>query len=103
MTDLKKMASAGFGDMVKAVVDVERTLNWRAKNNPAYAQKAFERALELLDLTQEKATTFSRRREIAGLRESFVDFIFGENEFQSSEALWKKYFFYFTFAARKNL
>jgi hypothetical protein len=31
--------------------EVERALIWKAKNNPDYSMRAFERALELLDLT----------------------------------------------------
>ena len=82
--------------------EVERALNWQKKNNPVYCQKAVDRALELLDLTLEAVTTFPQRREIARLREAFVDYFCGTNEFQSTELLWKKYFLNFTYAARKN-
>jgi hypothetical protein len=40
---LEQMANIGS--------EVERALNWRRKNNPTYSQRAFERALELIDLT----------------------------------------------------
>ena len=39
--------------------EVERALNWRIKKNTDYAQKAFERALELIDLTLDKDTNLS--------------------------------------------
>ena len=91
---LEQMANIGS--------EVERALNWRAKNNPGYCQKAFYRALELIDLTLEAVTTFPRRKELARTREVLADYFFGENQFGSTEASWRKYFFHFTFAARRN-
>lgn len=91
---LEQMANIGS--------EVERALNWQAKNNSAYSQKASSRALELTDLTLEAVDTFPRRKELARLREALVDYFFGENEFRSTEASWRKYFFHFTYAARRN-
>jgi len=82
--------------------EVERALNWKAKNNDAYCQRAFERALELTDLTLGRATGFARLKEIARLREAMVDYFFGSNQFISTEKSWKRYFLNFTYAARKN-
>ena len=82
--------------------EVERALNWQAKNNFPYCQKAFSRALELTDLALERAPTFPRRKELARVREALVDYFFGENQFKSTEASWRKYFFHFTYAARRN-
>ncbi|MDP2912939.1 MAG: hypothetical protein Q8N91_02910 [Candidatus Omnitrophota bacterium] len=82
--------------------EVERALNWRAKNNSAYCRRALERALELLGLTLEGMTDFARLREIARVREAIADYFFGENYFSSTEELWRKYFSHFTYAARKN-
>lgn len=83
--------------------EVERALNWQAKNNPAYCQKASNRALELTDLALEHAATFPRRKELARLRESLVDYFFCDDEFKSTGASWRKYFYHFAYAARKNL
>ena len=82
--------------------EVERALNWRAKNNPAYSEQAFGRALELTDLTLETASTLSRRREVARVREALVDYFSGANSFASTETSWKKYFLQFAFAARRD-
>lgn len=82
--------------------EVERALNWRAKNNSAYCQQAFERALELIDLTLESLKKFPQLKELARLRESLVDYFLGTNQFKSTESLLRKYFFCFTYAARKN-
>ena len=94
MSFIEQMANVGS--------EVERALMWKSKNNDDYSQKAFERALELLDLTLEGAESLARLKEIARVREAMVDYFLGANEFKSSDALWKKYFFHFAYAVRKN-
>jgi len=88
--------------MANIASEVERALNWKAKGNIVYCQKASERALELVDLTLENATTFSRRKELSRVREALADYFWGDNQFFSSEKSWRKYFFYFSYAARRN-
>ena len=83
--------------------EVERALNWQAKNNPDYSQKAFERALELLDLTLQVTRNFPRLKEVARVREAIVDFFAGENQYGSTAASWRKYFHAFTYAARAHI
>ena len=82
--------------------EVERALNWKAKNNTVYSQKAFERALELLDLTLDSQKRFPRLRELARFREVLVDYFFGVNEYQSTDQSWRKYFLPFNFLARRE-
>lgn len=94
LTLLEQMANIGS--------EVERALNWRAKNNSVYSQKAFERALELIDLTLENTRRFPCLKEVARVREVLVDYFFGNNQYQSTESSWRKYFFYFTLAVRKD-
>ena len=88
--------------MANIASEVERALNWRAKNNPAYAQRALERALELLDLTLIEPGSASRLRELTTVREALVDFFTGNNVSASTDALWRKYFAPFTYAARRT-
>ena len=88
--------------MANIASEVERALNWRAKENPAYCQRAFERALELIDLTLEDPKNINRLKELTRVREAAVDFFVCGNEFQSCEASWKKYFSHFSYAARRN-
>ena len=94
MTLVEQMANIGS--------EVERALNWRIKKNEEFSQKAFERALELIDLTLDSTAGFARLKEIARLREVLVDYFCGTNEYQSTEESWRKYFRHFTFAVRKN-
>ena len=94
LSSLERMANIGG--------EVERALSWRAKNNAEYSSLAFERALELIDLSLECSNTPSHLREISRMREALVDYFHGANEFGSTEASWKKYFFYFAYAARRK-
>lgn len=82
--------------------EVERSLSWRAKQNADYSQKAFERALELVDLTLESVTGMARLKELARVREAIVDFFIGSNQFKSTETSWRKYFQPFAYAARSH-
>lgn len=91
---LEQMANIGS--------EVERALNWRAKQNADYSQKAFERALELVDLTLDSITGLARLKELSRLREAIVDFFAGSNQFKSTEASWRRYFLPFTYASRRN-
>ena len=92
---LEQMANVGS--------EVERALNWKAKNNPARSDKAFDRALELLDLTLDCPRNRPHLKEIARAREVCVDFFRGENEFVSSANSLRKYFLQFACAARKEI
>lgn len=92
---LEQMANIGS--------EVERAMSWKKKQYPAYSQMAFERSLELIDLTLESVSGKARLKELARLREAIVDFFAGPNEFQSTENAWRRYFSPFTFAARRHL
>lgn len=80
--------------------EVERAILWRKKASNSDSQKAFERALELLDLTITSPKNKKRLRELTRLREVLVDYFFGKNEYSSSNKLWHNYFYPFNYAAR---
>ena len=82
--------------------EVERALNWQAKHNAAYCQQAFERCLELIDLTLDSVKVFGRLKELARLREGIVDYFFGTNQFKFTDKSLRSYFLNFIFTARKN-
>ena len=81
--------------------EVERTMSWRRKNGD-YSNRAFERALELLDLTLADPKNKMRLKEVARLREALVDYFKFDNQYHSSDKLWKNYFFPFNYLARKG-
>lgn len=91
---LEQMANVGS--------EVGRAVAWRAKGRPDDAQRAFERALELMDLTLASATGFPRLKELARVREAWVDYFAGANEYRSTEASWHRYFLEFAYAARRQ-
>lgn len=78
--------------------EVYRTIKW--KNNKDFANKAFERALELFDLTMMDPKNRKRLKEVARARELFADYIVGNNQYKSSADQWQKYFYNFNYAAR---
>ncbi|MDD5195182.1 MAG: hypothetical protein PHQ96_05900 [Candidatus Omnitrophica bacterium] len=88
--------------MANIASEVERTLNWKAKHNDVYSQRAFERTLELMDLTVETARGYPKLKELCRLREVLVDYFLGENQFKFNETALRKYFSNFTYAARRN-
>jgi hypothetical protein len=89
---LEQMANIGS--------EIERTIKWKQKGNREYQRLAFERALELLDLTIEDRNNLARLREIVRVREALADFFAFDNAYNSTSQQWQKYFLSFAFAAR---
>ena len=81
--------------------EVHRAIIWREKNEKD-SKLAFERALELLDLTIEDSRNRRRLKELLRLRSALVDFFVGNNEFNSSDKIWENYFYQFNYAANIN-
>lgn len=79
--------------------EVERAISWKNKNNKEYSIMAFERALELIDLTLSDEKNRRRLNEISRVRESLADYFVGENQYSYSDQSWKNYFYVFGFAA----
>ena len=88
---LEQMANIGS--------DVERTISWKNKGDLAYSQQAFERALELIDLTIADPKNKGRRREVLRAREALIDHFMYDNEYGSTDESWQSYFFAFNYAA----
>lgn len=88
-----------FEQMANIGSEVERTIKWRDKDKK-YSQMAFERCLELVDLTVADTKNRDRLKEILRSREALVDYFVGENIYKSSDRLWQNYFYGFNYAAR---
>jgi hypothetical protein len=80
--------------------EIERTISWKAKGRKDYGDRAFDRAIELLDLTIADARNRKRLRELLRVREALADYFVFNNSYQSAPESWQKYFRYFLFAAR---
>lgn len=72
--------------------EVARALNRKDKD------MAFERALELLDLTMGDPKNKKRIMEVARVRELLCDYFLGRNIYSSTEQIWKDYFYSFGYA-----
>ena len=80
--------------------DIERTIQWKKAGNLEYSEKAFERALELLDFTMaDPKNRGPRLKEICRVREALVDHFVYDNEYGSTDELWQEYFYHFNYAA----
>ena len=80
--------------------EVERAILWKEKDNKDYSTKAIERALELLYLTIADEKNRKRLRELTRLREVLIDYFYADNQYGSSDKLWRTYFNAFGYAAR---
>lgn len=79
--------------------DVERTIQWRKKGNLEYSQQAFERALELLELTIADPKNRRRLKEIVRAREMLISYFMYDNQYGFTDEWWQKYFLDFAYAA----
>ena len=77
---------------------------WRARivgmGRSIFSEKAFIRALELLDLTIGDDRWKGRRKELTRVRELLCDAMFGGSAYGSDLASLDRYFFHFAVAAR---
>ncbi|OGD65764.1 hypothetical protein A2215_04700 [Candidatus Berkelbacteria bacterium RIFOXYA2_FULL_43_10] len=80
--------------------EVERTIIWKKKDEK-YAGLAFERALELIDMTRLDPKNKSRLGELCRMREIIVDWYY-DNKYHSTDKSWQNYFLAFNYYARIN-
>jgi hypothetical protein len=80
--------------------EVERAIKWKQKGRTDYMLLAFDRALELLDLTVSDEKNRHRLRELLRTREALADFFVFNNSYNSTDKIWCNYFNGFAFAAR---
>ena len=80
--------------------EVYRAINWRKKNNEEYAELAFERSLELFDLSKGSKLLYSEYKELLRMREIWVDYFKYDNVYNSTEEDINKYFMYSTIASK---
>ncbi|KKS34171.1 MAG: hypothetical protein UU95_C0016G0001 [Parcubacteria group bacterium GW2011_GWC2_42_12] len=89
-----------FEQMANIGSEVERAMRWKRTGNQKYSQLAFERALELLDLTISDGKNFKRLREVIRVREILADYFAFNNDYHSTDKSWKNYFYSFNYASR---
>jgi len=94
LTFIEQMANMGS--------EVERAIRWKQDGNENRFNRAFDRMLELIDLTAADPANRQRLRELMRVRESLVDFLLYDNSYRSTAVMWKKYFLNFACAARRG-
>ena len=78
--------------------DIERAIRWKQKGNVEYSQQAFERALDLLDLSIIDIKNRKRLKELTRMREVLIDYFVYDNEYGSTDQAWQNYFYPFNYA-----
>jgi len=92
MTLAQQMANIGS--------EVFRAIKSKSRNDDKSAELAFERALELFDLSLQDNKNLKRFVEIARARETFVDFFKYNNQYNQNEKSVNNYFLSFNYLAR---
>lgn len=80
--------------------EVERAISWHKRGNKEHFEKAFDRMLELLDLTIADPRWKTGRKELTRVRELLCDVFYGDNQYNTSFEFLQKYFYYFGLASR---
>lgn len=83
--------------------EVSRAIKWKSKNREKQCKEALYRSLELFDLSiDNKNLTSAQLGELLRAREVWVDFIFGDNDYNSSSANIQRYFDQFAIARERK-
>ncbi len=97
---LEKWTKLTFAmQMANIGADIDRAFIARRNGEHEASQRAFERALELFDLTKMDPRHSTKRKEICRLREIYVDFFMFDNEYQFTEEWFTDYFYRFNYYA----
>ena len=81
--------------------EVERCFKWKKKEQMTLANRAFERAVELLGLTILGCRTDGvKLKELLRVKECLIDSFAFDNRYGSSVQSWHSYFRPFNYAAR---
>jgi len=89
-----------FAQLANIGCDIERCIQWKRQGNLQDSNKAFERAMELLDLTiVDPKNKGCRLKELTRVREALKDHFVYNNEYYSTDEQWQDYFFSFNYAA----
>jgi len=73
--------------------EVIRAINWKEKGKENYSKEATLRAMELIDLTIKDKKNRYRLKEVLRLRELLADFLWFDNQYNSTAESFKKLFF----------
>jgi len=88
-----------FWQMANIGSEIQRAINWR-KKNPQYSKLAFERSLELINLTitDKKNQTPEKLKELLRTKELLIDYFCFDNFYKTNDKIWQNYFSAFNYA-----
>lgn len=89
-----------FEQMANIGSEVGRAIKWKNKGKREQSLHAFDRALELIDLTAKDPSNRKKLRELMRVREALADFLVFDNEYSSNDKAWEQYFLHFNYACR---
>ena len=95
LTDDRWFAFSVAEQLANVGADIGRTIQGNKKSDFGYARQAFDRALELLDLTIKDPKNKRQRREIFRVREALLDHFLYDNEYNTTDESWDQYFYWF--------
>ncbi len=81
--------------------EVGRAMKWK-DTNKSRAEGAAERALELLDWSLSDSNNSKFLKEIARVREIFVNSFYGDNQYHETTESWDRYFLPYALAAKNS-
>lgn len=81
--------------------EISRTISASKRSNFTRADSAFDRALELFDLTISDPKNKHGLKELCRAREICCDFFIGDNDYRSEAESLDRYFLQYAQAARK--
>ena len=95
----EKWQSLSFFEQMSHIgAEIGRTINAKGKDDNR-SNSAFERGLELLDLTIGDKKNREKLKELCRLREMLADHFYFDNIYSSSDKSWENYFYPFNYAA----
>ena len=77
--------------------DIDRAIRWRNRGDAEMSQNACDRALELLQFTIADPKNKKKLRELTRVKECFLDYFMGDNQYSFTDEYWHKYFMYFNY------
>jgi len=99
LADGKWKSFSFFNQMGNIWSEIGRCANWNKKGDKEMGKRAFERGLELLDLTIEDSKNKKKILELCLLREMLADHFYFDNEYNSTDKEWDDYFYPFAYAS----
>jgi len=98
LTKEKWQAGSFVSQMANIGAEIGRTMSWRTKD-VNISSAAFDRGLELLELTITDKKNKDHLKELCNLREVLVDYFYFNNSHGKTDEEWNAYFEHFTYQA----